>query len=78
MLDSHLGLIHSVHLGAVVARGEEYLATKEECASSGLLELISGSDLQPLSLCTTRLIPCLRMETLPFFIVTALHTGGPQ
>lgn len=64
MLDSHLGLIHSVHSGALEGRAQQHLAAKEECANSGLLELIFGSDLGLLSLCTTLLIPCLRMETL--------------
>lgn len=67
MLDSHLGLIHSVHSGALEGRAQQHLAAKEECASSGLLELIFGSDLGLLSLCTTLLIPCL-METMSLLL----------
>lgn len=65
-LDSHVGLIHSVCLGAREGRGWEYLPAKEDCASMDLLELIFGSDLQLFSLWIVHLIPCLRMETLPF------------
>lgn len=74
MLGSHLGLIHLVQLGAG-SKGKEHLATKEECASSGWLELISGSDLRPLSVYHPS-DPLLKTGDLVFLTITALHTRG--
>lgn len=51
-LDRNWGLICSVHLGA--------LEGGKECASWGLRQLISDSDLPLLSLRPTQLIPFLR------------------
>lgn len=65
MLGSHLGLIHLVQLGAGEARGRNTLPRRRnvqvQAGSSLSLALTYG-----LYLCTTRLIPYLRMETLSF------------
>lgn len=48
---------------------------KEECASSGWLKLISGSDLRPLSVYHPS-DPLLKNGDLVFLTITALHTRG--
>lgn len=65
MLGSHLGLIHLVQLGAGEARGRNTLGRRRNVQAragwSLSLALTFG-----LYLCTTHLIPYLRMETLSF------------